>query len=413
MRLLSVLLVAFALRLVVVVAWRDTVPYSDYFYYHEAGRLQAGDAQFFFRAENVQRYAKLAWWPPGYPLFLGALYAIAGPMARAAVAVHVLLGTLVCGLVYAIGARAVSRRAGTLAALLIAVDPTYVFATNLLASENLAAVWLALGLWLAGREEPARATRNAVLAGVAFAFATLARAVCAGVSVVAAWWMLRRGLPKTTRARAATLLAAFFFVLAPWTIRNAVVAGSPALVCFGGGLNFYFGHNDAPPGYRDLAQTPFAGQRDPAVVDRMGWRLGWQHIARDPLGVVTRAGTKLAALVAPADDILHAQSAVRPPADAEPGAGARIRTDRGRDAFLRGPGVLLSRLHTYLLWAGTIVALVAWRTLPVELRLHALVVVYWIVVHVVFWAQPRFRYPMEIPMALLCAQAMTRWRSAR
>lgn len=406
MRLVWVLLIAFALRLVVVIVWHDTVPYSDYFYYHEAGRLQAGDAQFFFRAENVTRYAKLAWWPPGYPWFLGAIYAIAGPNSRAAVAVQVLLGTLVCGLVYAIGARAVSRHTGFLAALLVAVNPTYVFTTNLLASENLAVVWMALGLWLAARATaPAR---SALLAGITFAAAALVRAVCAGAALVAALWMLH-----SSRARAAQLAMAFLLALAPWTVRNAIVAGSPALVCFGGGFNFYLGHNAASPGYRDLTETPFSGMRDPAAVDRLGWKLGFQQIARDPLAVVTRSGRKLVALFAPATDVLHALSAVRPPGGTPSGAGARIRTDRARDAFIRGPGTWLSALHTYVLLAGTIAAVAAWRTLPAELRLHALVAIYWIVVHLVFWAQPRFRYPMEIPMALLCAHAATRWRRTR
>ena len=405
MRLVWVLLIAFTLRLAVAIVWHDTVPYSDYFYYHEAGRLQAADAQFFFRAENVARFAKLAWWPPGYPWFLGAVYAIAGPSARAAVAVQVVLGTLVCGLVYAIGARAASRRTGLLAALLVAVNPTYVFATNLLASENLAVGWMALGLWWAGRgTAPAR---SAVLAGIAFAAAALVRAVCAGLALVAALWMLR-----SSRARAAQLTLAFLLVLAPWTVRNAIVAGSPALVCFGGGLNFYFGHNAASPGYRDLAETPFTGMRDPAAVDRLGWRLGLQHVGRDPLGIVTRSGSKLVALFAPSIDLLHALSAVRPPDGAPPGAGARIRTDRARDAFIRGPATWLSALHTYILLAGALAAVAAWRTLPPELRLHAFVAGFWILVHVVFWAQPRFRYPMEIPMALLCAHATTRWRQA-
>ena len=406
MRLVWVLLIAFALRLVVAIVWRDTVPYSDYFYYHEAGRLQAIDAQFYFRAENLERYAKLAWWPPGYPWFLGAVYAIAGPSVHAAVAVQVLLGTFVCGLVYAIGARAVSRRTGILAALLVAVNPTYVFMTNLTASENLAVVWMTLGLWFAARATaPAR---SAVLAGIAFAAAALVRAVCAGVTIVAGLWMLR-----SSRARAGLLATAFLLALSPWAVRNAIVAGSPALVCFGGGLNFYFGHNAASPGYRELSETPFAGIRDPAAVDRLGWKLGLQHLGRDPLGLVTRSGRKLAALFAPSTDVLHALSAVQPPDGAPPGAGARIRTDRARDAFIRGPATWLSALHTYVLLAGAIAAVVAWHTLPGELRLHALVAVYWIVVHLVFWAQPRFRYPMEIPMALLCAHASTRWRSPR
>src|SRR5512142_1498221 len=91
--LATVLGLAFVLRLAAVLWLSDTIPYTDYFYYHEAGRMQAEDWRFFFRHETVTRYGKLNWWPPGYPMFLGAIYGFAGPQFRIAVFVQVLLGT--------------------------------------------------------------------------------------------------------------------------------------------------------------------------------------------------------------------------------------------------------------------------------------------------------------------------------
>lgn len=434
---------ALLLRLAVVVWLRDTIPYSDYFYYHEAGRMQAADPGFFFQHDTVVRYAKLSWWPPGYPMFLGAVYALAGPNFRLAVFLQVLLGILTCALVYAIGWRAGGRRVALGAAWLVALDPTYLFTTNLTASENLFAPLFALGLWSVGHAgalwpradgssirspmpaaagtgtAPARGAilRRAVPVGIVLALATLVRAIGLCLPWVAAAWLYRRA-PRLGWARTAALgvLGGFFLTLAPWTVRNAAVAGSPALVCFGGGLNFYFGHNPGPLGYRELASTPLAGLKDAARIDRRGYEEGLAFIARDPLGVVTRAVRKTGALFAPPTYALHANSAILLPDPstnpelAGEAAAKRARQQR-KDAVLHGPLAVLAAVHTYLLLAGAALALL-WRVprrLP-EMQFLAAVVVVWIAVHALFWAQPRFRYPIEIPLALLTAAA---WQSRR
>jgi 4-amino-4-deoxy-L-arabinose transferase-like glycosyltransferase len=412
--LAAILALAALLRLAAVLWLADTIPYTDYFYYHEAGRMQAADWSFFFRRGALDAYAKLNWWPPGYPLFLAMLYTLCGPSFRVAVGLQVVLGTLVCGLTGAIGTRAAGRPVGLVAAFLVAVNPTYIFTTNLIASENLFALWLVLGLWLAGRAS-ARPRRSAALAGISFGAAALTRAAGLCVPLVVAAWQLRRG--RGARPAALTLLLATALTIAPWTLRNVLVTGHPVLVCAGGGLNFYFGHNDGPLGYRPLQGTPLAGQRDAAGIDRAGWRAGLQYIAAHPLGVLRHSGSKLVALFAPPTYALHANSAILiPDAVADPSlaplaAAARQKQAR-KDVLLHGVFKVLAALHSYLLLGGALAAvLFAWRRLPAELRLAAWLALAWVGVHLVFWAQPRFRYPMEIPLALLAAWALVWPRS--
>jgi 4-amino-4-deoxy-L-arabinose transferase-like glycosyltransferase len=424
--LIAVLGVAFALRLAAVLWLSDTIPYSDYFYYHEAGRLAAHDPGFFFRHDTIERYGKLNWWPPGYPMFLAGLYALVGPQFRTAVALQVLLGCAVVALVFAIGQRAAGRHVGLVAALLVAMNPTYIFTTNLVASENLFAPLMALGMWLAGRvgalsaPSPRVTARGpaavapfamrwpAVHCGAVLALATLVRAVGLVLPVVVALWLR----PRAGRAAAAWVLAGFALVLAPWTLRNAVVAGSPALVCYGGGLNFYFGHNDGPLGYREIRDTPLTGLGSAAAIDREGWKLGWRTIAAHPLGFFTRAGRKIVALFSPPTVMLHANSAILlPDATADPSLAPLAAAKRARqavkDRWLHGPLAFLAALHAYMLLAGGIAALVfGWRRLPRELQLSGWMLGAFLLSHILFWAQPRFRYPMEIPLALLAGWAM-------
>ena len=426
MRALAVVLgVAFLARLGAVLWLADTIPYTDYFYYHEAGRLQAEDWRFFFRPETVTRYGKLNWWPPGYPMFLAAIYSLVGPDFRVAVFVQVVLGTAVCALVFATASRAAGRGVGLAAALLVAVNPTYVFTTNLLASENLFALWLAMAMEFTCRARRALAAlgpggtpaahrkRWAVLAGGVYALATLTRAVGLPLVLVAAAWVRQGASPRRAgNLTAVWLLAGFAVVLAPWTLRNAVVARSPALVCFGGGLNFYFGNNDAPPGYRELGQTELSGIGDPAAIDRAGWRIGLRHLAAHPLDFPIRGLEKLGSLFASPTYALHANSAILiPDPKAQPEladeAAAKRARQAAKDRLLHGPLAFVAALHSYLLLAAAALAcILGWRRLPDAMRLAAWICIAWLVVHFVFWAQPRFRYPIEIPMALLAGWAV-------
>ncbi|MFQ5599562.1 MAG: ArnT family glycosyltransferase [Candidatus Krumholzibacteriia bacterium] len=412
--------VALATRLSVVLWLSDTVPYSDFALYHVAGTQIALDPGFLFDRSVVRTFLPLNWWPPGYPLFLGLVYTLQGPDHRAAIFVQVLLGTLVCWIVYRIGARAAGERAGRVAGLLVALNPSYVFLTNQLASENLFVFWLALGLFLTGRKT--REARSYVWPGVVLALGALTRAAGLVVPIVAASWMRAR-MPgrREWLLGVAWLLGGAAVTLAPWALRNAAVAGHPALVCFGGGLNFYFGHNETKIGYREPSKTPLASQRELAGMDREGYRLGFQHIAEHPLGTLVESARKIVDLYAFPDYALHANSGILVPdfharPELREEAEALLAKQRVRDRWLHGLFMHLARAHSFLLLLGALAAAVLFRRrLPDELRLSVWLVLAWTAAHVVFWAQPRFRFPVEIPLALLAGYTAARlWgRSAR
>jgi len=411
MKLGMILGAAFVLRLAVVLWLSETVPHSDAGYYDLAARRIAADWSFLFDRAQVEAHGKLGWWPPLYPFFLASLYDAVAPSHRVAVFVQVGLGTLVCWLIYALGRRLGGERVAFLAALLIALDPTYIFLTNILASENLYVVWLALALLLYERAAAAEgASRRWLMAGVAFGLGALTRAIGLVALLVAALASRRR--VRTRRAwvmHAAFLLAGAALVIGPWTVRNVVVVGSPALICFGGGLNFYFGHNPEQLGYRDLSTTPMAGLATQAEVDRIGYRLGLAHLARQPFGFVTRGGRKVGALFGSAAYAPHGNSAIALPANWQTDPQQhRIAEElrarqRAKNRWLDGVFTSLANLHFALLGIAAAFACMQWKRLPEPLRFAAWIALAWIIAHVVFWAQARFRYPMDVPLALLAA----------
>ena len=220
---------------------------------------------------------------------------------------------------------------------------------------------------------------------------------------VVAGWGRRRG--------AAVVLAGALLAIAPWTLRNLAVTGSPVLVCFGGGLNFYFGHNEVAIGYRDLATTPLAGLGNAAAIDARGWQLGLESLRHNPFGFVTRGVRKVGTLFAPPRDVLHANTAVAGATsnadDGETAETARQARWRTRERMLHGPLTAMAAIHVYALAAAALAVLVLRRgRLPAEIRLAAWVAAAWIAVHIVFWAQPRFRAPLDVPLALIAASGL-------
>jgi len=415
-----VLLLALILRLTVVLWLSDTVPYSDYSYYETAATRIAENWGFFFDKDMVFQYGKYGWWPPLYPFSIAAVYSMFGANHRIIVFLQVLLGTLVCWLVYRIGCRAHNERTGLLAAGFTAVNPTYLFATNLTGSENLYVVWLALGLLLAMR--PWQSVRQHALAGFVFALGALTRAIGLLVPVLVALWMRHRA--PTRRAwlvGTAWLLGICGITILPWTLRNQVVVGSPAIVCFGGGVNFYFAHNETSIGYREIDDTPLAGIPDQVNLDRQGYRLGWQYLARKPFSVVTDVAPKTAALFGSAGWAPHANSAILMPEGwrTDPRVQQQAQElrarQRAKNRLLDGIFTHLGTLHFWIILVGGLVSsTLLWKQLPDAMRLLVMLSVYWIASHVVlFWAKARFRYPMEIFLMLLTAFAIDFWLQRR
>jgi 4-amino-4-deoxy-L-arabinose transferase-like glycosyltransferase len=430
----ALVVLAFGLRAGTVWWLSDTVPYTDFALYHVAGAEIARDAGFLFDSNVTRQLPQFNWWPPAYPIFLGSVYALFGNDHRSAVWVQVLLGVITCVLVYRLAARLVGESVARAAALLVAVNPTYVFLTNQLASENLFLFWLALGLWLvstAGADvsggperSPLRAAVDASVVGLVLGLGALTRAVGLVVPVVIALWWWRpvpqsdagpERAPGWMRAaslkRIAWMLSGLVLVLAPWSARNALVAGRPALVSFGGGINFYFGHNEHSIGYQDVASSPLASIRDPAELDAAGYRLGIEFMMAQPARDAWNAVRKVGSLYAFPDYALHVNSGILvPDVAAHPelaaDANARLARQRARDRWLHGPLTVLARVYHTLLLVAAGLAMARWARLAPGLRLAGWLVLAWTLVHVVYWAQPRFRAPAEIPLALLAASGL-------
>ena len=167
---------------------------------------------------------------PGYPLFLGLVFALFGAANFTAVLVSQIgIDLLGCWLIARFVREQVSERAGTVAIFLAALCPFTAAYSTIALTECLSVFAVSLALWSSGRllraQSEGRLDRSALLfASLAMALAVLLRPdgalVAVAVTVAIVWyaWKQRRLLVGLKTALLCGVLAVL--PLAPWTVRN-------------------------------------------------------------------------------------------------------------------------------------------------------------------------------------------------
>jgi 4-amino-4-deoxy-L-arabinose transferase-like glycosyltransferase len=210
-----VCLIAFALRLFVVLSLRDMGLFADMQEYHDRA----------LHLLNTGTLPADAFRVPVFSILMAGIYKVFGPHLLAIRLAQALMGTVTVALTYAAARRVVSSRGALLAAFLVAIYPALLLYTAYTMAETTftlfvmvaIVLWLRLGWWAA------------LGAGLATGAATLTRsvgvAVVVGVVVTALWNILTRRPPHATRVvtRLALFVAGFAIVLAPWVQRNYAI----------------------------------------------------------------------------------------------------------------------------------------------------------------------------------------------
>ena len=202
-----------------------------------------------------------AYYPPGYPLALGAVLAVVrllpGDASAFDVAVwfNVVLSVATIGLVFVLGRRLADVRVGLVAAAIWALWPNLVLHSAVVLTETLFLFLLVLMLVvLLGNPESARLPGRArlITVGVLFGITLLVRPVSAVVAPVflVLWW--GAGV-KAALWRLALVGVATLAVLVPWSIRSTLAMDEPVAMSLNFGDNLCLGHNPgASGGFGDL-----------------------------------------------------------------------------------------------------------------------------------------------------------------
>lgn len=261
-----VVAVGVAVRLVwaTVGARRPVMLADPGIYYRAALRIAHGDGYVSINGHPT------AYYPPGYPWFLGSLqWLLEGiglgshTIGAVAVAQAVLSGIAIAA-VMVVGQRLGGRRMAVIAGLMLAFWPNLVVHASLMLSETLFVTLVSVSVAAIVAMVDARGALvpwRAVVAGVSLGAATLVRpqVLLVGASAVLAWVVSRIGVRDVLR-RTAVLVVGVVVVVAPWTVRNAVVLGAFVPVSTNDGDNLCVGFNPEATGYFTIPESCDTGE---------------------------------------------------------------------------------------------------------------------------------------------------------
>jgi tetratricopeptide (TPR) repeat protein len=238
--------IAFVLRLIYLFQI-ESIP----LFYHLAGDGWTYD-------EWAQRIAAGAWLGEGvfyqaplYPYFLAALQSLFGRNLWAIRFVQIILGALSCALLFVVGEKIFSRRAGLAAGLLLAFYAPAIFFDVLIEKSILDLFLLSvLLLLLLGTDAEGRWSKW-LGAGAILGLLGLSRENALVLAPVVALWVVVyfSARPLQLRAqRLAWFVAGVLLILLPVGLRNLAVGGEFKLTTSQLGPNFFIGNNAAADG---------------------------------------------------------------------------------------------------------------------------------------------------------------------
>ena len=268
-RLLIIAAVGLALRLVwVAIAARQPVGMTDPVRYLFAGRdIALGNGYVDFSTGQPTAY-----YPPGYPLFVGAIAAVLRPfglldnwLPQAVALVQACLGAASIYLLGLLGRSLWSRKVGLVAALILALYPNLVMHTAGVLGETLYIFLLVAALYvLLAVPFSTWSLRQGVLRaggfGLLFGLAALVRPLALPVLVVlvVVWLRGRDGRSFEGEGRtwergaalrwSAVAIVATGAVMGAWTVRNVVRMDELVLISTNTGDNLCIGHTTQATG---------------------------------------------------------------------------------------------------------------------------------------------------------------------
>jgi 4-amino-4-deoxy-L-arabinose transferase-like glycosyltransferase len=343
-----------------------------------------------------------AMWPPGYPAFLGGVFKVAGEGLTQAYAANVVLAMLTVIIVYALALLLFGRREALVAAAAVAVWPGQVYFTSLALSEELFTMLFALAVLLVLLAARADTWRGPLimLSAITITGAALTRGQALLLLALIPPILVLCGLSWRRAIGWGILAAAVTAVLlAPWVVRNQRELGRPIVIATNLGGNLWLGNHAGATGRmqsdQPLPLPDHAGltqQQYEVNGDRMDLHQALDYIRGHPADEVRLAGLKLRAMY-------------------ESDATALDWNSSYDDSFYAGEWAAWLRGLANGFWFAALglagIGLFAERArLRGPIGVLPLVLLAWTALHLAFFGDPRFHYPVVFVIALLGARGL-------
>lgn len=391
-RWLVVLAAAVVLPRVLWMLVTHTTPHVDLAWYDTHARHLAAGAGY------LEHGRPTAFWPIGYPAFLAVLYGIFGPSLTVVKLAQVALAYATGVLLWRVGRSVLSEGGARLAALGYALCPSAVMFTELVSTETLFATVL-VGIWHGLLCPDYPTGRRRVGLGVLLGVGVLIKPVLLPWPAFALLLHGGRAHPRRALLDVVAVYAIALAVVAPWTVRNYRAFDRVVLVSTNAGFNLYVGNG---PGATGAVRTlppeewaPYDAMHNEAERDAALRHAAVAAIRADPGRFLRLIPAKLVALFR--DDT----AALRWAASAQPLPWSPARALVTRAA-------LDGYYYACLLLAGYGVWRRGGRANRASWLLLASWAAYLVVVHAVYYGDPRYHQAMWPLLALAAAGGLSR-----
>jgi Dolichyl-phosphate-mannose-protein mannosyltransferase len=352
-----------------------------------------------------------AYWPPGWPGFLGLMFWLFGPSPFVGQMANLVLAAITFVLALSLGSMIFADKlVGRLTVLILTIYPNQIGYVPPMATEVFYTALLLLAIFVVIRDQALTAL---VLSGIVFGIATLTKAQTLFIPAVlfGVWWLAARKRERlfSSFGKAVVVYAAMAVVILPWSVRNYVAFGEFVLISTNGGGTLLSGNN--PSAWGDYTEDDALVKQVPNDVagqvtnDRLATSLAMQWIRDNPVAFVALIPRKIWRLWAPDGEAEWVYQAGFKNYD---NYWALFRLVRGVNQFYYSVMMILFVLSAlYCLRRRPALS-------PYFLTGYALTV-YFTALSIVFSGQSRFHFPLMPWVAMYTAWIITQWagKSAR
>jgi 4-amino-4-deoxy-L-arabinose transferase-like glycosyltransferase len=290
----------FILALVVRLIYLSEVSKSPTFL---APIVDAGTYDNLARSQAQETSPDFFWHSFFYPFFLSRVYFFSGNSIVFAKLLQIILGSLLCVLVYHLGRKLFNRWTGTLAGVIAALYGPLIFFESELLATGWASIWSVVLLLLFLKACEKKDPRVYFALGICGGLSIITRATFILFFLAASIWLILTLRKTPSRAKMiATAIVGFLLIIGPVSILSFHVTGHFTPLPESGSINLYIGNNPeasktimARPGadWEDLKLLPLRyGAKNQKEPERFFMRQFRNYVTTQPLHYIKGLGKK-------------------------------------------------------------------------------------------------------------------------
>ncbi len=379
---LSILILALLIRVLWVTSY-PTVQSSDFLEYHKLAVSLATKGYYGIDHPDCYR-------PPGYSFFLAVFYRLIAPDAAVAIGLNIILETLSCFLVFKLSELLFKRKTAIIALILFSLNPISISSCSLLASEHLFIPILLLLLISSIKYLRTYKVAYLIQSGLLWAIGSLVRPTIFLYPVVLVILLILLNRRKEVLKSLVVYLTIFLIIILPWTIRNYHHFKRIIVFSANTGINLYIGNNPYSFRYeaRKIQFPEEAKGLSYEKADRIYLKYAIANIKSRPLWYFIRGFFKVAQLFDGIPFPLHWINR---------GVDNKYRFDYYYPLFM---------WYFYILMLLSFVSFFTIRKPGKEQMLIYLFILYWIMMHFIFYGKSRFHFPLEPIMSVYAGYSL-------